>query len=228
MRPDQFIPLETMLLDPVQELWRQLGSTTLLAYVAHRAAHQQYTHSEGRKGQDAIRAKHDQIYFDTEERLGRRVGLSESTVKRANVRLCRVGLLHLVERGRKGRPNRYQLPRLTLPLLVEVARRAKAPAGQPDPQWRSRRPLVQVSLTPSAGQRDLRTRSEIYKRNGEVKSRKGVPLTEEQSFKPNPTDGASAEDNFSRQEDEAARADEARQLIRAAVGELAMAKTLPR
>ncbi len=225
MRLGQFIPLETMLLDPESELWRYLGSSALLTYLAHRASHQQYTHSGGRRGQDAIRAKHEQIYFESEERLGRRVGVSESTMKRANVRLCRVGLLQIVERGRKGRPNRYQMPRLTLPLFVEATRRAKtlrAPAAQPDPQWRSQRPLVAVSLTPSGGHSDLRTRSEIYTRNGEVKSRKGVSFIEGQGLNPNPSDGALAENIPSTQGDE-----EARRVIRERVRDLAAAKGFP-
>jgi len=231
MSPSQFIPLETMLLDPEWEIWQDVGHGVLLTYLALRAAHQQYTHSEGRKGQSAIRAKHDQTYFESEKRLGRRVGLSESTIKRYTPLLARIGLLEIVERGRKGRPNRYRMPMLTLPLLERANRHAKvlaAQAGQPDPQCRSERPLVEVSLTPSAGQRDLRTISEIYTGNGEEKSRRGDSLTEEQGSKRDHLDGAFSGSAFSPQGNEGrAGAEEARRFIQERVRTLATAKGVP-
>lgn len=189
--PLPFIPLEAMLLDLELELWHDLGSTALLGYLAHRVTHQQFTSSVGLHGQDAIQAKHRQSYFASEERLGQRVGLSASSIKRVNPLLCAVGLLKIVKQGGKGSPNTYRLPQVTPELLAEAVRKAKglpARSGRRDPNHGSQGPEDRVSVTRTTGQADPLSRSEIEKRNREVKSISPLQIIDVKNPPQNPQD----------------------------------------
>lgn len=181
---EQFVPLETALLDPDFELWRLLGGAmALLTYLAHRAAHQQFTYAEGRRGEAARRAKHAQTYYVTEQKLANRVSVCEKTIERYNQELQEVGLIVLVKPGGKGEAHSYRLPPVTPALLQEAVRCAKmrttrhsGSTGRKDRKRQTDSPEVPDSQSGSTGLTVQLSRGDTYSRNGEVKSRECQPF----------------------------------------------------
>jgi len=96
--------------------------------------------TRGKSGREGRRAKQGQVFYESEERLARRVGVSVSTVKRAIRLLVQLGLVVVAEQGGSGYANRYELAEVT-PLLIDRAVRAARALVRATPSAQTSTPL---------------------------------------------------------------------------------------